>query len=92
MRSNDPSELAFAAVYADCEHEILPVTEGHRACLVYNSSRTGPACGRLGTRFCRYFGADCDRDPAGFATSDPPEKLVCFLNMITASQTCRLKR
>lgn len=26
----------FSAFYCDCEHEILPVTEGHRMCLVYN--------------------------------------------------------
>ena len=32
----EPSELVYAAFYADCEHEILPVTDGHRVCLVYN--------------------------------------------------------
>jgi hypothetical protein len=32
----DVSELAYAAFYADCEHEVLPVTQGHRVCLVYN--------------------------------------------------------
>ncbi|MBM3910633.1 MAG: 2OG-Fe(II) oxygenase [Thaumarchaeota archaeon] len=32
----ESSELAFAAFYADCEHEILPITEGYRVCLVYN--------------------------------------------------------
>jgi hypothetical protein len=26
----------FAAFYADCEHEVKPVTAGHRLCLVYN--------------------------------------------------------
>ena len=36
MLSDDPSELTYAAFYADCEHEIRPVTEGHRICLVYN--------------------------------------------------------
>ncbi len=36
MLNDDPSELTFAAFYADCEHEIRPVTEGHRICLVYN--------------------------------------------------------
>lgn len=35
MRTDEPSELVYAAFYADCEHEILPVTEGHRVCLVY---------------------------------------------------------
>lgn len=32
----DPSDLSFVAFYADCEHEVLPVLEGNRVCLVYN--------------------------------------------------------
>ena len=36
MSSADVSELAYAAFYADCEHEVLPVTQGNRVCLVYN--------------------------------------------------------
>jgi hypothetical protein len=32
----DPSELSYVAFYADCEHEVLPVREGNRLCLVYN--------------------------------------------------------
>ena len=32
----EPSELAYAAFYADCEHETKPVREGHRIALVYN--------------------------------------------------------
>ena len=34
--ATDPSEISFAAFYADCEHEVLPVREGNRVCLVYN--------------------------------------------------------
>ena len=30
------SEVTFAAFYADCEHEVRPITEGHRVCLIYN--------------------------------------------------------
>jgi len=30
LRCNEPSEAAFAAFYADCVHEVLPVTEGCR--------------------------------------------------------------
>jgi hypothetical protein len=30
------SELKFGAFYADCEHEVLPITKGYRICLVYN--------------------------------------------------------
>ena len=32
----DPSELSYVAFYADCEHEVLPVREGNRVCLIYN--------------------------------------------------------
>ena len=28
--------LPYTAFYADCEHEIKPITSGHRVCLVYN--------------------------------------------------------
>ena len=33
MGADEPSELAFAAFYADCTHEIQPVVEGHRLSL-----------------------------------------------------------
>ncbi len=36
MNVEEPSELAFAAFYADCTHEIRPVLEGHRLSLVFN--------------------------------------------------------
>lgn len=36
LSSEEFSELKFAAFYADCEHEVRPITEGHRVCLVYN--------------------------------------------------------
>lgn len=36
LSSEEFSELKFVAFYADCEHEVRPVTEGHRVCLVYN--------------------------------------------------------
>ena len=38
---NDPAEAAFAAFYADCVHEVLPVTKGYRLSLVYNLVRGG---------------------------------------------------
>ncbi len=31
-------QIQYAAFYADCEHEVEPVTSGHRICLVYNLS------------------------------------------------------
>ena len=36
MQTDEPSELVYAAFYADCVHEIRPVKGGHRVCLVYN--------------------------------------------------------
>lgn len=31
----------YAAFYADCQHEVLPVTAGYRVCLVYNLAVAG---------------------------------------------------
>ena len=41
LASDEPSEMAFAAFYADCVHEVLPVTNGYRATLVYNLVHKG---------------------------------------------------
>jgi len=42
LRCPEPSEIAFAAFYADCVHEVLPVTSGCRLTLVYNLLRSKP--------------------------------------------------
>ena len=39
LRCEEPSELAFAAFYADCLHEVLPVAAGCRLTLIYNLVR-----------------------------------------------------
>ena len=36
LSAAEPSELSFAAFYADCLHEVRPLTEGHRVTLVFN--------------------------------------------------------
>ena len=41
LANDDPSEMAFAAFYADCAHEVLPITAGCRATLIYNLIRKG---------------------------------------------------
>src|SRR5262245_54842745 len=38
---SEPSEVAFAAFYADCVHEVLPITSGYRLTLIYNLRRQG---------------------------------------------------
>lgn len=41
LRTTDPSEAGFAAFYADCRHEVRPVTSGCRLTLIYNLLRPG---------------------------------------------------
>jgi hypothetical protein len=41
LRRDDPAEIAWCAFYADCRHELCPVTVGNRICLVYNLVRDG---------------------------------------------------
>lgn len=36
LHPEEPSEIGFAALYADCVHEVRPVLSGHRLILVYN--------------------------------------------------------
>lgn len=36
LNAGEPSELSFAAFYADCPHEVRPLREGHRVTLVFN--------------------------------------------------------
>ena len=41
------SEVGFAAFYADCEHEVRPIMEGNRVCLVYNLIQQHAAKGKV---------------------------------------------
>jgi predicted 2-oxoglutarate/Fe(II)-dependent dioxygenase YbiX len=36
LNNDDTAELSFAAFYADCVHEVRPVTSGYRLALIYN--------------------------------------------------------
>jgi hypothetical protein len=42
------SRLSFVAFYADCPHEVRPVTEGYRVSLTYNLVLEGPGTGAGG--------------------------------------------
>ena len=39
LNSADPTEASYAAFYADCVHEVRPVTSGYRLTLIYNLVR-----------------------------------------------------
>lgn len=41
LSSEDAAEVAFAAFYADCWHEVRPITGGCRLALIYNLVRPG---------------------------------------------------
>ena len=42
MNAEEPSEVAFAAFYADCPHEVRPMVEGYRVSLVFNLCLRSP--------------------------------------------------
>ena len=81
LSATDCAELGFAAFYADCEHEVRPVTAGHRLCLVFNLLRgvaadeppaTAPSYGAEIALAARLIGL-------AFAAADAPRKLVWLL-------------
>lgn len=43
LGATEASEIRYAAFYADCEHEVLPIRRGHRVCLVFNLIAPGPS-------------------------------------------------
>ncbi|WP_088347270.1 MULTISPECIES: 2OG-Fe(II) oxygenase [Rhodomicrobium] len=95
LHTGEPSEIAFAAFYADCTHEVLPVTTGCRATLVFNLVREGkgrapepPSYEAETERVASLLGAwaqtkdEADnRDHIGNAADDvaSPEKIVYLL-------------
>lgn len=67
-------ELSYAAFYADCQHEVNPLSSGYRLCLAYNvtlttsSGRQGlkvPAYGTMGARVAQLLGTWRERGETG---------------------------
>ena len=81
LGTDEPSGLAFAAFYADCVHEIRPVTAGHRIVLVYHLVVRGAAAAVL--RAAPDYGAQEEQVAAQLesweATSAAGDKLVWLL-------------
>ncbi len=59
-------ELSYAAFYADCQHEVKPLSGGYRLCLAYNAtlvkspgrqSLNAPLYGAVGARVAQLLGA-----------------------------------
>ncbi len=84
--------LSFIAFYADCQHEVRPVTQGHRVVLSYNLMLRGDAtavspspatvktlANRLRDHFRKPRPARYARDPNA-PPRDPPQRLVYLLD------------
>ena len=81
LSATDCSELAFAAFYADCEHEVRPVESGHRICLVFNLLRD-PATetpAASAPNYDAHVAQAARLLDAAFAAEDAPRKLVWLL-------------
>ena len=82
LSSSEVSELRFAAFYADCEHEVLPVARGNRVCLIYNLVQRGS--GEAGARLAAPL-YDAEAEAAAsmlretFAADGAPAKLAWLL-------------
>ena len=81
MNAGEPSELAFAAFYADCTHEVRPVVEGHRLSLVFNlCARAGDSdTPREAPDYSEEVDKIAERLVAWRRAEDAPDKLVWLL-------------
>jgi predicted 2-oxoglutarate/Fe(II)-dependent dioxygenase YbiX len=79
----EPAEVAFAAFYADCVHEVLPITSGCRLTLVYNLRRQGrgqlPEPPNYATEQARVTALIQQWSADKAAPDDAPEKLIYAL-------------
>ncbi|ROO62723.1 2-oxoglutarate-Fe(II)-dependent oxygenase superfamily protein [Micromonospora sp. Llam0] len=79
---SSPDELTFVAFYADCRHQVSPVTSGHRIVLTYNLLLAGDpvasAAGSLGQDLVTELAGCLDDHFAGPA--DEPARLVYLLD------------
>jgi len=83
---NDPAgqqALQWAAFYNDTEHEVLPVTEGHRITLTYNLRAPQNPDGAVEPDALD-FGLTDDEEPSGLPT-EPPGKTQPEDNVVSSS-------
>lgn len=88
LHRDEPAEAAFAAFYADCVHEVLPIASGYRLALIYNLVRVGkgelprlPDYGKEQDRLTRLLAAWDDSETA-------PDKLVYPLEHAYTQSAC----
>jgi hypothetical protein len=82
------TRVSLVAFYADCRHEVRPVTSGHRIALTYNLLLHGDPADRVPDEvtvgeLARYLGehfATRVRHPYRDTTSEPPHRLAFLLD------------
>ena len=83
LASNEISELKWTAFYADCEHEVRPVTAGHRVCLIFNLIQL-PGKKRSIPLKAPLYGSEVETCTQllrnTFASENTPDKLVWLLS------------
>jgi hypothetical protein len=77
------SEIGFAAFYADCEHEVQPIIEGNRVCLIYNLIRDKNNSKEVESLKPPMYELEIDQMSdlieKGFSEDEAPEKIVWLL-------------
>lgn len=80
LASREFTDVRFAAFYADCEHEVRPVTAGHRVCLVFNLVLPRAAGSKpRAPMYVREAERAADALRGAFGRDNPPPKLAWLL-------------
>lgn len=76
LRPEEPSEIGFAAFYADCVHEVRPVKAGYRVTLVYNLRFVGEGRALKAPDFRKELGRVAELLRSWASAEDEPDKLI----------------
>ena len=75
-RPEEPSEIGFAAFYADCVHEVRPVTKGCRLALIYNLRFVGKGLALKAPDYRAEHGRVVEMLRSWASAEDEPDKLI----------------
>lgn len=78
----EPSEIGFAAFYADCVHEVRPVTTGYRLTLVYNLRFIGKGLALKAPDYRAEHGRAVELLRSWANAADEPDKLILPLEHV----------
>jgi hypothetical protein len=81
-RPEEPSEVGFAAFYADCVHEVRPVQTGCRLTLVYNLRFVGKRCPLNAPDYRAEHGRVVELLRGWTSAEDEPDKLILPLEHV----------